>query len=251
MSQHAKLPPLTQWNFWLGVVICVVTIGGFVFGTWYLMDVLEDEQQVPLARFNVQGQLQQTDVAAIREAILAQPLGSFFTADVDQIRARIEALPWVKQASLRKVWPDRLSVFVSEHQPQALWNADRLINEQDEVFRADVTKVSAQLPQLFGPEHAVEDTLSEFYRLQKMLSVNGFSIRALRLTDRFAVSLVLEQGIEIKLGREATLERIKRFIDLFPSMMNHENSKENKVDTVDLRYDTGAAVAWREAKSES
>lgn len=34
-------------------------------------------------------------------------------------------------------------------------------------------------------------------------------------------------------------------------MMNHENSKENKVDTVDLRYDTGAAVAWREAKSES
>ena len=83
-----------------------------------------------------------------------------------------------------------------------------------------------------------------------MLSVNGFSI-SLRLTDRFAVSLVLTQGIEIKLGREATLERIKRFIDLFPSMMNHENSENKKIDTVDLRYDTGAAVAWREAKSES
>ena len=55
----------------------------------------------------------------------------------------------------------------------------------------------------------------------------------------------------MKLGREATLERIKRFIDVFPSIVEHEKSKNNEIDTVDLRYDTGAAVAWREAKSES
>ncbi|KPD24193.1 MULTISPECIES: cell division protein FtsQ/DivIB [Idiomarina] len=238
-------------NFWSGVIVFCLTLIGLGVGIYQLNEVLTDEQQVPIASLSVQGELIYTDKSEIRQALLSKPLGSFFTADVDSLRQRVEALPWVQKVSIRKVWPDRLSVFVSEHQPQALWNADRLINEQDEVFRADVTKVSAQLPQLFGPEHAVEDTLSEFYRLQKMLSVNGFSIRALRLTDRFAVSLVLEQGIEIKLGREATLERIKRFIDLFPSMMNHENSKENKVDTVDLRYDTGAAVAWREAKSES
>ena len=252
MSQHAKLPPLTQWNFWLGVVICVVNIGGFVFGTWYLMDVLEDEQQVPLARFNVQGQLQQTDVAAIREAILAQPLGSFFTADVDQIRARIEALPWVKQASLRKVWPDRLSVHVTEQTPIAHWNGDRLLNAEGDVFSAelDTRKLPQALPQLFGPEREVEQTLTAYRDLQGLLSLNGLSISALRLTDRFSVNVVLTSGIELKLGREATAERIKRFIDLLPKIKSHPNNEKQRIEAVDLRYDTGVAVSWQPKEAE-
>jgi cell division protein FtsQ len=170
---------------------------------------------------------------------------------VNELRRRVEQLPWIQKVSIRKVWPDKLSVYVTEHKPVAMWNGDRLINEQSDVFRANIEQVDTALPQLFGPENAVEETWKEFNRVQQMLAVNGFQVRALRLTERFAVSVVLAQGIEVKLGREATLERIKRFIDVFPSIVEHEKSKNNEIDTVDLRYDTGAAVAWREAKSES
>lgn len=252
MSRKSKLPPISQWNFWLGVVICIITMGGFVFGTWYLMDVLEDEQQVPLARFNVQGELLQTDLAAIRQAILAEPLGSFFTADVDKIRSRIEALPWVKQASLRKVWPDRLSVHVTEQKPLAHWNGDRLLNVEGEVFNAELneSKLKQPLPQLFGPEREVEQTLTAYRDLQGLLALNDLGISALRLTDRFSVSLVLKSGIELKLGREATAERVKRFIDLLPKIKSHPNNEKQRIEVVDLRYDTGVAVSWqpKEAK---
>ncbi|PYE33280.1 cell division protein FtsQ [Idiomarina fontislapidosi] len=252
MGRNSKLPPVSQWNFWSGVVICIITIGGFVLGTWYLMNVLEDEQQVPLARFSVQGELVQTDVVAIRNAILAEPLGSFFTADVDRIRTRIEALPWVKQASLRKVWPDRLSVYVTEQNPLAHWNGDRLLNADGEVFSAelDETKLSKALPHLFGPEREVEQTLTAYRDLQGLLTLNGLSISALRLTDRFSVSLVLKSGIELKLGREATAERVKRFIDLLPKIKSHPNNEKQRIEVVDLRYDTGVAVSWqpKEAK---
>lgn len=242
---------LRSVNFWSGVVVLCLTIAGALVGIYQLNEVLTDEQQVPLAELNVQGELHYTANEEVRQALTAEPLGSFFTTDVDDLRRRVELLPWVQKVSIRKVWPDKLSVYVTEHKPVAMWNGDRLINQHQEVFRADIEKVDSSLPQLFGPESAVKETWEEFNRVQQMLEVNGFQIRALRLTERFAVSVVLAQGIEVKLGREATLERIKRFIDVFPSIVKHEKSKDNEIDTVDLRYDTGAAVAWREAKSES
>lgn len=242
---------LRSVNFWSGVTVLCLTIAGALVGLYQLNRVLTDEQQVPLAELNVQGELQYTANEEVRQALTAEPLGSFFTADVNDLRRRVEQLPWVRNVSIRKVWPDKLSVYVTEHQPVAMWNGDRLINQHSEVFRADIEKVDAGLPQLFGPENAVDETWNEFNRVQQMLAVNGFQVRALRLTERFAVSVVLAQGIEVKLGREATLERIKRFIDVFPSILEHEKSENNEIDTVDLRYDTGAAVAWREAKSES
>ncbi|MCP1338654.1 FtsQ-type POTRA domain-containing protein [Idiomarina sp. M1R2S28] len=242
---------LRSVNFWSGVVVLCLTIAGALVGIYQLNEVLTDEQQVPLAELSVQGELHYTASEEVRQALTAEPLGSFFTADVDDLRRRVEQLPWVQKVSIRKVWPDKLSVYVTEHKPVAMWNGDRLINQHQEVFRADITRADSSLPQLFGPENAVKETWEEFNRVQQMLEVNGFQIRALRLTERFAVNVVLAQGIEIKLGREATLERIKRFIDVFPSIVEHEKSKNNEIDTVDLRYDTGAAVAWREAKSES
>ena len=242
---------LRSVNFWSGVVVLCLTIAGALVGIYQLNEVLTDEQQVPLAELSVQGELHYTASEEVRQALTAEPLGSFFTADVDDLRRRVEQLPWVQKVSIRKVWPDKLSVYVTEHKPVAMWNGDRLINQHQEVFRADITRADSSLPQLFGPENAVKETWKEFNRVQQMLEVNGFQIRALRLTERFAVNVVLAQGIEIKLGREATLERVKRFIDVFPSIVEHEKSKNNEIDTVDLRYDTGAAVAWREAKSES
>ncbi|WP_322406881.1 FtsQ-type POTRA domain-containing protein [Idiomarina sp. PL1-037] len=242
---------LRSVNFWSGVVVLCLTIAGALVGIYQLNEVLTDEQQVPLSELSVQGDLHYTASEGIRQALTAEPLGSFFTANVDDLRGRVEQLPWVQKVSIRKVWPDKLSVYVTEHKPVAMWNGDRLINQHQDVFRADITRVESSLPQLFGPENAVKETWKEFHRVQQMLEVNGFQIKALRLTERFAVNVVLAQGIEIKLGREATLERIKRFIDVFPSIVEHEKSKNNEIDTVDLRYDTGAAVAWREAKSES
>ncbi|RUO45338.1 cell division protein FtsQ/DivIB [Idiomarina aquatica] len=252
MAANAKRQPLPKWNFWLGLLTCVATVLAFIIGTVKLIDVLKDEQQVPLARLNVQGELRQLTQAEIRSALTQQPMGSFFTADVNVLRERVEQLPWVAKASLRKVWPDRLSVYVTERQPVARWNGDRLVTAEGTVFRAqlDETQLAQPLPELFGPEDAVSATLEQFNQVRQMLQVNGIEVRAMRLTERFAVSVMLADQVELKLGREATLERIKRFIDLLPSINEHKNSKTKVLDTVDLRYDTGAAVSWREPENK-
>ena len=252
MSVKVNRRALPSWNFWLGLLTCIVTLVAFGLGLAKLITVLKDEQQVPLARLNVQGELQQLSEHEVRAALTRQPLGSFFTADVNALRQRVEQLPWVAKASLRKVWPDRLSVYITEREPLAYWNNDRLVTASGDVFKAalDSDKLGQPLPRLFGPETAVETTLEQFNRVQQMLEVNGMSVTAMRLTERFAVSVVLGNGIELKLGREATLERIKRFIDLLPQIEAHKNSEQNALATVDLRYDTGAAVSWRKQEQK-
>ncbi|EKE85331.1 cell division protein FtsQ/DivIB [Idiomarina xiamenensis] len=236
-----------RWSFWFGLMFFVAVVAATILGSWQLYQLLNDEQEVPLRQLNVQGELQYVTVAEVREALLSDRLGSFFSADVDVLRQRVEALPWVATASVRKVWPDKLAVFVVEQQALAVWNDSALLNQAGQLFDADRSRLQQPLPALFGPTNAVAETLQQYRDLQQLLAPNQFQIRALRLSPRFATEVVLSNGIELRLGREANVERIQRFIDLYPVIVKQ---RERDIDYIDLRYDTGVAVSWRETEDK-
>lgn len=233
----------SRWQLWGGVTFLALVLLLTSGGSWWLYQQLMDANQMPLRRLLVQGELQQVAATEVQQALRAQPLGSFFSADVDELRRRVEALAWVDRASVRKEWPDLVRVYVVEQQPIAYWNDNRLLNERGELFSADITGLQVSLPYLYGPPDAATETLSTYQRLSSLLELNGFVVRALRLSERFAAELVLANGTEIRLGREARLQRIQRFIDLYPAI---EKQQQGAIDYVDLRYDTGVAVRWRE-----
>lgn len=69
---------LRSVNFWSGVVVLCLTIAGALVGIYQLNEVLTDEQQVPLAELSVQGELHYTASEEVRQALTAEPLGSFY-----------------------------------------------------------------------------------------------------------------------------------------------------------------------------
>lgn len=233
----------SRWQLWGGVTFLALVLLVTSGGSWWLHQQLMDANQMPLRRLLVQGELQHVAATEVQQALRAQPLGSFFSADVDELRRRVEALAWVDTASVRKEWPDLVRVYVVEQQPIAYWNDNRLLNRRGELFSADITGLQVNLPYLYGPADAATETLSTYQRLSSLLELNGFVVRALRLSERFAAELVLADGTEIRLGREARLQRIQRFIDLYPAIVKQQ---QGAIDYVDLRYDTGVAVRWRE-----
>lgn len=236
-----------RWQFWLGFGFFVSVVVGTGLGLNSLYRVAMDANQVPLRRLQVQGELQYISSADVREVLVQQPLGSFFSADVDTIRAQVESLAWVNRASIRKEWPDILRVFVVEQQPLAHWNPQSreqaLVNTEAQVFEADTSVLKQPLPSLQGPETAVVETVEQFRSVQQLLQLNGHEVIELRLSERFAVEVLLQSGLELRLGREALLERVQRFIDMYPQLSSH---RPQPIDYVDLRYDTGVAVSWQQ-----
>lgn len=98
----------------------------------------------------------------VYEAVLDGGSDSMLMLDLGSIRARLVALPWVKDAEVRRRWPDRLEVRLVERAPAALWQHRgrvRLIDSEGVVLPATDLAPFAKLPLLVGadaPAHAAE-----------------------------------------------------------------------------------------------
>lgn len=232
-----------RWGFWFGVVSLVGLVLGLMFAGQWLHRVLMDEQQVPLDAIVLQGNLSYTSIDEVREALVAGELGSFFAADVSTLKQRVEELPWIETAAVRKEWPGRLRIYLVEQEPKAIWNQTQLLNRHGKVFAGRVEQVEGELPSLSGPPADVEEVIRQYERINELLVLNGYQVAALDMTERFSVDVTLQNGVWLRLGREARLQRIQRFIDLHDRLRRED---EREIEYVDLRYDTGVAVGWRE-----
>lgn len=80
-----------------------------------------------------------------------------FAVDLDQVRARVEALGWVKRASVARRLPDALLVAVVEREPLALWQHDdrfAVIGRDGEVITRQQIGAFSHLPQVVGADAA-------------------------------------------------------------------------------------------------
>ncbi|MBN1237979.1 MAG: FtsQ-type POTRA domain-containing protein, partial [Gammaproteobacteria bacterium] len=102
----------------------------------------------PVDRLIIEGPFQRVTPVQV-EAALAPELGQgFLSVDLDELRRRVEALPWVDKARLRRSWPDALVVHVSEHRAAARWGDTGLMNERGELFAERAPHAFPELPRL-------------------------------------------------------------------------------------------------------
>lgn len=82
------------------------------------------------------------------------PNAQFFaTFDAESAKARIERLPWIDKAEIKRVYPNRLDIRVTERKPFALWSKESrnyLIDEDGHVLAAVSGDVLPNLPRVAG-----------------------------------------------------------------------------------------------------
>lgn len=220
----------------LGSVIAVLIYAG-----WWLSGWLEDAQKAPINQVIVSGVRVNISDQEIEDTIRKNHPESFFKLDVNKVYQEIEALPWVYRASIRKRWPNSLNIYVVEQIASARWNSDSLLNQFGRPFDAQLADES--LPDLFGPGGSEQTALEGYRAMQSLLNVAQLEIKELTLSERFAWNVKLQNGITLNLGRSEFVDRLQRFVDIYPLL----KKQDKQVDYIDLRYDTGLAVGWKSA----
>ncbi|OIN09990.1 cell division protein FtsQ/DivIB [Oceanisphaera psychrotolerans] len=236
----ASVTTRTRLAFIGGLTFFLAVLSALLWGLWLLVMWMTAANQVPVNSLMIQGEHRYLSREEVRQSVLALPeVGNFFTLEVDRVQQQLQSLPWVYQSSVRKQWPDILRVYIVEQPVAAQWNQDAMVNTHGEIFRT--RHDDPELVSLSGPDEESGRVLDEYRELQQLLQPNGYRIERVHLTPRRSWELTLAGGVKLLLGREDVEARLQRFIDVYPGIAERE-----RVAYLDLRYDTGLAVGWKQ-----
>ncbi len=179
------------------------------------------------------------------QAIREGEYGSFFTIDMRSAKQNLQKVPWVRQATLRRIWPDKLVVLIEEHRPFALWGDDgRLINTFGELYTANLDEAEADgpLPQLSGPDGTELQVARRFSEISELTAPLELRPVAVDLSERLAWTAKLDDGTDLLIGREQGVpiaQRISRWVDSYALVTERI---QRRASLVDLRYPNGFSV---------
>ena len=202
---------------------------------------LREPQNMPLRSVQIEGEFRKLDAGQLQTAVADAVRGGFFSVNVDRVRRAVEALPWVASATVRRVWPDQLQVQVVEQRAAARWGDAGLLNMHGELFAPDAESIPQRLPRLAGPDELRRRVMERYIEMTDLLTPIGRRVAELRVDERRAWLLRLDNGIELRLGRDDTLARLERFVRVYPTRFAAHAAA---LQTVDLRYSNGIAVRW-------
>jgi cell division protein FtsQ len=202
----------------------------------------------PISQVSVQGELSYISQQAVQQRIAPYLSASFFTVDLAAMRAELEKMPWIAHAEVRRIWPSQLSIQLEEQLPVARWGTEALLNNQGQAFTPRELANYENLPQLFGPQRAQQAVMQQYQVLSQMLRPLGFSVAQLELRERGSWFLTTGinssgQSIELLLGRDHLLEKMRRFVAVYEKTLKPEVAN---IARIDLRYANGLAVGWRQ-----
>jgi cell division protein FtsQ len=203
-------------------------------------------QAFAVRSIRVEGEVTRNSVSTIRANAGPRLAGDLLTLDLGVGKQAFESVPWVRQAVVRRIWPDRLAVQLEEHRAAALWGDDRLVNTYGEVFEANLGDVEDDgLVTLRGPEGSARAMLTLYLRLVPLFETIEGRIDTLSLSGRGSWRVELDSGAEVELGRgdaDEVLARTQRFVRTVGQVTSQY---QRPLEYADLRHGEAYAVRLR------
>jgi cell division protein FtsQ len=202
-----------------------------------------------LRGIEVRGDLQHVTSASVRAAVAGRLKGNYFTMRLDDARRVLEGVPWVAHASVRRVWPDRLLITLTEHRALGVWADGRLLSDEGELFVANPAEaeVHGPIPAFQGPETAARDAARHYYEFAARLAPLGLSIASMDVSERRAWTLRVSGAdgatTRLELGRETDeiqlADRISQIVSAYPMVAARVGGTPQSIDA---RYPNGLAA---------
>ncbi len=205
----------------------------------------------PVRRIDVTGELAPGEAEEARARISQAAPGRLLTTDLGALRDEVLALSWPRKVSIRRIWPDRISVHIERETVVAQWGDEGYLSPGGEVVRTPDTSV--EVPYLRCAVASPEEALQTYRHLQALLG-GGFAsgerltIAALTQNALGEWRVELANGMQAVLGAESLHERAHRFLLGYRHL---SGQRDAPLQYLDLRYSHGIAARWRTAAASS
>ena len=227
-------------SVWLNRLLILVAVGVVLVAAAQAWLTL---QRIPVQRISVTGELEHTQAEVVQDLVQPSLAGGFLKADLQGIRRQLQGLPWIFEATVRRKWPNALEIHVVEQLPIARWGRDGFLNHEGEVFHSGKSGDWESLPLLLGPEGTAKALMAKYQRLVEMLASVNLSVEQLAVDERGQMEAVLAGGMKLIVGSDDFLGRMHRFVAIYRTELAR---RAEDVERVDLRYESGIAVAFSE-----
>lgn len=224
----------------ISVLICIFA---FAVGIYLYSSSHPLKSIVPVKHFTFIGNKHLTDeeLKALAGVRLNE---SLITISGSKVSQQLLKSPWIKSVSLRKEFPDTLSMTIQEAEPFALLNMNEhlfLMDENGRLLEELKDNAVPFLPTIKGDPYKEKKGISEALKLAKLMNDKGF------LTERDHIEIIARKpheltltidGTVVKMGDGGYEEKLERLVQLEEDVKN----MDIQIDYIDLRFEKKAIV---------
>jgi cell division protein FtsQ len=223
------------------IPLCLAAAGYWVYHTGYYQLILHQYDRLVLNSSNTSGIIlkevylegqhytKDTDIVNAIDLQIGDPLTHI---NIQDIKRRLETLPWVRYAVVERLYPSTLRIHVIERRPVALWQYDnqvKLIDSTGFIIKEPDLKPFSNLILLVG-EDAPTHTDSLMSILDRDSKLSAMVSSATWVSQR-RWNIRLHNGIEIKLPEIKPEKEWEHLIRLHKTT----NILNSPLQSIDLR----------------
>ncbi len=228
----------------MGMIVSIIILALIYFAKDLNSDV------AGLHRIEITGDSKYQNISNIRDALLPNLASNIIDVNLRVVKSTFENLPWVKSASVKRVYPNRIIVNLTEHTPIGIWgdlDHRKMVNIDGEIFDigSDELNEYGDYPKLVGNDSESVLIVSMYKKLGNIFSPMNTQISKIELSPRGNWSVSLVNGAHLELGRgnvEQIFEKSKLALHVSAKVAVKYGKNVQDFKYVDLRYQDGYAI---------
>ena len=161
-----------------------------------------------------------------------------FEIDLRELKSKLEAHIWIKNAQVIREPPDLLIVKLSEYIPLFLWNKKFYVDKDGVLFNAN-TPIIDNIPNINSDSTNHQIMYNLYNNLIEIFKNTGLEINSISKNDDMLKISTTSMNFLVRYS--IYKEKLKEFVSVY-DQFTEIKSLPGDIKTIDLRYSTGFSV---------
>lgn len=235
---RAKVQNKKQNHKILLVVITILgTMGVLLWSLWNFTQ----SAYFPINHIKVFATYEHLNQNTLQKIIFPYTKSGFFYLNVRGMKQQLLKFPWIHAVSVKRQWPDTITINIVEQNPTLQWGEKALVNSEGTIFSPPLATFPKKLPIIFGPSNQVLEICTLYQKTVPLLERLDLTIKKLVLNPEHYWKILLSNNTIIYLKEKEPLNQIELLGKVYKKITtNHKQPPKS----IDLRYQSGLAVKW-------